>query len=142
VFVVTIAHLFVPYVVLIAGSAPGSGEAGGSTIGAVLAVLGFVLVVLGGYVLPVALTNFALSDRLGAAFEVGTALRAAFTGPYVLAVVFAVVVGGVLGVIGGLLTLLIVGTFLTFYVQVVVSYLIGSGCDPALCEQRAAPMAD
>jgi hypothetical protein len=139
VFVVTIAHLFVPYVVLIAGSAPGSGEAGGSTIGA---VLGFVLVVLGGYVLPVALTNFALSDRLGAAFEVGTTLRAAFTGLYVLAVVFAVVVGGVLGVIGGLLTLLIVGTFLTFYVQVVVSYLIGSGCDPALREQRAAPMAD
>lgn len=114
-FVVLLAYTLVPYVVLLAGGFLGSGEGGGigSLLGLLVLLAGVVLVVLGAYLVPVALTNFALEGQLGAAFDIETVFHAAITGRYFVAVVLAVV-GGVLSFLASLLSVLIVGIFLSF----------------------------
>lgn len=78
-FVVLLAYTLVPYVVLVVGGLLGSGEGGGigSLLGLLVLLAGVALLTLGAYLVPVALTNFALEGRLGAAFEVETVFHAA-----------------------------------------------------------------
>ena len=93
---------------------------------AVLAVLGIVLV-LATFVLPAALANFARTGDVGAAFHLRTIARGAFSGGYVVALLLAIAVSIVLGLIGGALLVVLVGIFVLFYLQVVVYHLFGQG---------------
>lgn len=104
----------------------GSGRASGVLVG----VLGLVLLVLGlvvAFVTPAAFANFALEGDFGAAFDVGTIKSGALTTDYATAWVLALVVGLVGGVVGSFLSVVVVGVFLIFYVQVVAYYLFARG---------------
>jgi hypothetical protein len=101
-------------------------------LGVILGLLTVVLVFAISYIMPVALTNFALTGEFGAAFEIKQITDAAFTSQYFVAVILAVVVGGILSLISALLSLLLVGLFLFFYTEMVIFYLYGRGCGPNL----------
>ncbi|GGI98525.1 hypothetical protein GCM10008995_05490 [Halobellus salinus] len=113
------------------GSPPATnpGATGGmpGQIGAVglLVFLGAVLVI--SYVVPAMLANFGREQSLTAAFDASTVLSGALSREYLIAWVLAVAVGLVLGFVGGLLSLLVVGIFGLFYVQLVTYYLFGRG---------------
>lgn len=99
--------------------------------GGVLGVLGMVIllavILLVSYVAPAMIANFAREDSLSAAFDASTVLSGALSREYLIAWVLSVVVGIVLGTVATLLSLLIVGIFGLFYVQVVTYYLFGRG---------------
>ncbi|ELK56291.1 MULTISPECIES: DUF4013 domain-containing protein [Haloferax] len=111
------------------GSAAAS-SAGGVGLGIASLVLGllvFVLGLLAAYIGPAAGANFAIEGNLGAGFDVRTILSGAFTGEYAVAWLLALVVTVVLGFIGGLLSAIVVGFFVLFYVQVMTYYLWARG---------------
>ncbi|RDZ44048.1 DUF4013 domain-containing protein [Haloferax sp. Atlit-10N] len=111
------------------GSAAAS-SAGGVGLGIVSVVLGllvFVLSLLAAYLGPAAGANFAIEGNLAAGFDVRTILSGAFTGEYAVAWLLALVVAVVLGFIGGLLSVIVVGLFVLFYVQVITYYLWARG---------------
>jgi len=99
--------------------------------GGVLGVLGMVILLavifLVSYVAPAMIANFAREDSLSAAFDALTVLSGTLSREYLIAWVLSVVVGIVLGTVATLLSLLIVGIFGLFYVQVVTYYLFGRG---------------
>ena len=101
--------------------------AAGGVLGAVGLVVFFGAILVIGYVVPAMLANFGREDSLTAAFDVSTVLSGALTREYLIAWVLAVVVGLVLGFVATLLSLLIVGIFGLFYVQIVTYYLFGRG---------------
>lgn len=93
---------------------------------ALLAVLGTLLVVA-AYLLPAALANFARTGDVLAAFHLGTVARAAFSVDYLVAVLLAIVVAVVLGTVGGFLSVILIGVFVLFYMQLVIYHLFGQG---------------
>jgi len=95
--------------------------------GLVFALLAVVIGLLVAYLVPAALANFAIEGRIGAAFDVGTIRRGAFTGEYATAWLLAIVVAVIGGLVGSLLSVILVGIFLLFYVQVMTYYLWGRG---------------
>jgi hypothetical protein len=119
-------------------------EAGGPGLLAGLIGLGvgiaFVLLsVAVGYVVPAAMANFAIQGRLGAAFDVGTVAQGAFTVEYAIAWLLGLLVAVVGGLLGAVLSALVVGIFLLFYVQVSVYYLWGRGFAAGLGHEPGAP---
>jgi len=108
-----------------------TGAADPGVAGGVLGVAGVVVLfaafLLLGYVVPAMVANFAREDSLVAAFDASTVLSGALTREYLVAWVLAVVVGFVLGFVASLLSILIVGIFGLFYVQIVTYYLFGRG---------------
>lgn len=140
IFAISLTYVLIPYILLGAGLVLAQGAASGmSLVGTVLMVGGGVLVLGSGYILPAALTNFALTGSVRAAFDISLIASAAFTTRYFIALVLALVAGLVLGIIAGLLTLILVGFLLLFYLQIVVYYLYGQGCGPTLRQQTAEP---
>lgn len=118
----------------------GAGVATGlGLLGALLAIVLVLVFVLAIYFLPAALANFAYEDDLGAAFDLGTIRRAAFTSDYFVALLLAFVVGVTLGLIATVLTFLLVGIFMLFYVQVSIYYLIGRGYAKGLDLEPGGP---
>lgn len=101
-----------------------------------LFVLLFALSLLLAYVLPAAMANFAVEGRLGAAFDFGTIRRAIFTGDYAIAWLVAVIVNVAGGVVGGALSILLVGIFVLFLAQVLAFYIWGRGFAQALNSDR------
>jgi hypothetical protein len=105
-FAISLAYGFVPLLIVsvaLSGTIfGGQGVNGGGGTIAILprlvALVGVVLMVIVAYTLPVALTNFALEDRLGAAFEFRTIIDAATTGDYIKAVLSSILIGIVGGV--------------------------------------------
>jgi hypothetical protein len=114
----------------VAGSDAGIAAVG--LVGALSILASVVLLVVVAYLIPAAVANFAHEGEFGAAFSLSTVSRAAFTGDYLVAVLLAVVVGLVLGLVAAALTVIVVGIFLAFYVQVVTYYLFGRGFGEAL----------
>jgi hypothetical protein len=101
-------------------------------LGMILGLLAIVFVFAISYLIPAAQTNFALTGKFGAAFEIKQITDAAFTSQYFVAILLSMVVGGILGFISTLLMLLVVGLFFLVYTQMVVYYLYGRGCGPNL----------
>ena len=141
-YVLTLAYTIVPYAVLLASLTTLTGPDGGSTLGSIVALLAGIALLAVAYVLPAAMTNFAINDSLRAAFDFGTIFGAAFTGRYLIAIVLAIVVGGILSFIAGFLSIIIVGLFVLFYVLMSTMYLYGTGCGPQLREKRTGQPAD
>jgi hypothetical protein len=152
-FVVNVAYALVVVVPMIGlsvvlglgnavASAGGEPSAAANLLTGALGLL-FVLVVtlLGiavGYFVPAAYANFAVEENLGAAFDFSTIFAAATTSEYFVAWLLAVVVGVVGGLLGSALSILVVGVFVLFYVQVVSYYLWGRGFAEGLGKKRRA----
>lgn len=111
-FAISLAYGFVPFLLVfvalsgtIFGSHGMNGGAAIATLPLLIALVGFVLMVI----VPVALTNFALKDRLGAAFEFRTIIDAATTGDYIKAVLSSVLIG----IVAGVAFLVVASTYVT-----------------------------
>jgi hypothetical protein len=114
---------------LIFGGATGS-DAGIAAFGAVSLLLLLVATLLSiavAYVLPAAMTNFALAGELGAAFDVEALREAALSGRYLVGVLFGVVLAGVINSVASPFALILVGFPALFYGQVVAYYCFGLG---------------
>lgn len=117
----------------------GSGG-GGAGVGIFAAIVALVLVpllfalVLGSaYLAPAALALFAREGRVGAAFDLGTLRRIAFTGEYFVGFLLYLVVVVVGQFVGSLLMIaLFLGVFVLFYAQLAGFYVIGRAVDDAL----------
>jgi hypothetical protein len=151
-FVVNLAYFIVPTIVLfvsifafvgtaaISSGAPGEVDpgavAGASIVGLLFMLLAMLLFFLAAYLVPAAAANFARHDDLGKAFEFGTVVDAAFSADYFVAVLFAILVGLVVGAVTFFLSIIVVGLilvpFLSFYTQVATYYLFGRGYAKAL----------
>jgi hypothetical protein len=105
-------------------------------VGILLVLLVTLLSLLVAYFGPAGYANFAIEGSLGAAFDFSTIVSGATTGEYFKAWLLAIVVAIVLGTIGGLLSLVLVGIFVVFYVQVVTYYLFGRGFAEGLGKKR------
>lgn len=105
-FVISLAYGFVPLlIVFVALSGTifgGQGVNGGGTAittpPILIALVGGGLMFIVAAIVPVALTNFALEDRLGAAFEFRTIIDAATTRDYITSVLYSIFIGIVGGV--------------------------------------------
>lgn len=104
-------------------------------------LIAFLIVLVAMYLLPAALTNFALTDSVDNAFDLGTVTDAAFTGEYFIAIVLTVLIGSVLGSIGSLFMIVLVGFAVVFYVNIVVHYIVARGCAPALRQDATEEFA-
>ena len=135
---IAVAYVAVPYAVVFVALFGTLFAAGGNdgvrvvvvVLSVLIALAAFVSLFVAAYVLPVALTNFALEDRLGAAFEFRKIAAAAFTRDYVVAVLISIGVGSVVGLVfffvffiaGGIVQLVFVAVFTAMY----------GGVDPGL----------
>ncbi|SHH70513.1 DUF4013 domain-containing protein [Halobaculum gomorrense] len=116
-------------VALLVGGATGS-DAGIAAFGAVsllLLLLATLLSVAVAYVLPAAMTNFALAGEVGAAFDAKALREAALSGRYLVGVLFGVVLAGVIGSVASPFALILIGIPALFYGQVVAYYCFGRG---------------
>ncbi|MFB6303565.1 MAG: DUF4013 domain-containing protein [Haloferacaceae archaeon] len=121
----------VPFIAVFGAAGVFGGLTGSRAVAGVVGLLGFLvvglLVLVVGYFLPAAVANFAIEDSLAAAFDVSTLLDGALTADYAMAWLLALVVGFVGGLAGSALSVVLVGVFVLFYVQVVTYYLFGRG---------------
>jgi len=114
----------------------GSGASGSDTAAGILGgigVIGILVSILAMFVLyyliPAALTNMAIEDSFGAAFDFGTIKQAVLSVDYLVAWLIPFLLAAVMNVIVFGLALTIVGLvvvpFLQFYVQVAAFYMFG-----------------
>jgi len=118
----------------IAGSAGGDG--GGIVAGLglsafLLLLLLFIPVVFAVYyMVPAALTNYAIEDSFGAAFDLGTIKPILLSSEYLIAVLLPLVVAVLLWIATSILSITVIGLllvpFLQFYGQVAIFRMFGS----------------
>ncbi|KPN30841.1 hypothetical protein SY89_01581 [Halolamina pelagica] len=146
---VTIVYGIVPFVLMLisifvagsggtTGNETATGILGG--IGLLGLLLSFVALFVLYYLIPAALTNMALEDDFGAAFDFNTIKQVILSGDYLVAWLIPFVLAAgvqilltavtfvlVLSIVGilALPLLLIVGPFIQFYVQVAAFYMFG-----------------
>ncbi|MCU4718326.1 DUF4013 domain-containing protein [Halapricum hydrolyticum] len=146
-FLVAFVYGIVPAIVLtlfvsvLAGGAALSAAGGSTGIAAGFSLLTVLVVLvmlpiflLVAYLTVVAQVRLAVTGSLGAAFEVGTVARIGFNADFFVAVLVAIVVGIALSIVGGLLTVILVGFLVLFYAQIVMYYLFGRGYADATAE--------
>jgi hypothetical protein len=123
--------VFLSIFVIAGGSASGS-ETGMGILGGI-GLLGILVSILAMFVLyyliPAALTNMALEDSFGAAFDFGTIKQVILTGDYLVAWLIPFVLAALMNVVVFLLAITVVGLvvvpFVQFYVQVAAFYMFG-----------------
>ena len=111
---------------------PGTGPGGAPRVLLGLVGVGMFLLIaalglLAAYFVPAATANYAIEGSFGAAFDVSTVVRGALTSEYAVGWVLAMLAFVVGGTIGSMLSIILVGIFVLFYVQVVGYYLLGRG---------------
>lgn len=162
-YAITIGYMIIPIVFfyVIGIAAAFSRNVGLLFLGWVIAIIPMFVV---SYILPVALTVFALEDQVDAAFDLRRVTSAAFTSEYFVAIVLAIIVGFALaivftliaaiglilfGVLGAMLSesvavilgfvllavLFLVLPFIGFYFTIAVNHLYARGCAPALLSE-------
>lgn len=133
-FLIFLGYVFLPFLlvgVLVVSTAVIGGENGGVVLSLLVGLLGMVFLLGMSYLFPVAMTTFALTDRLGAAFEVGTIVRSAFTGDYAVGVLLAVVLRAGVGMAIGVVMYVVQLVLGLVFVFSVVGFAGGAG-DPAM----------
>jgi len=135
---VTIVYGIVPFllvflsVFVIAGGSASGSETGMGILGGI-GLIGMLVSILAMFVLyyliPAALTNMALEDSFGAAFDFGTIKQVILTGDYLIAWLIPFVLAALMNVVVFLLAITVVGLivvpFIQFYVQVAAFYMFG-----------------
>lgn len=135
--VVSIAYAIAPLLliivsVLLMGSGQNGGTAGGivSGMGAIGLLVSLLAAVVLYYVLPAALTNMAVEDDVGAAFDLDTIKRVVLSGDYLVAWLIPFALGILVNILVGVLWITVIGLvvvpFIQFYVQVVTFRLFGA----------------
>ncbi len=144
--VISIIYSIIPFVVFgalgfvlfgvigLAGSAGGDGGglvAGfGFTAMLLLSLLFIPVVFAVYYMVPAALTNYAIEDNIGAAFDLETIKPILLSSEYVIAVLMPLVVAVVLWIATSILSITVIGLllvpFLQFYGQVAIFRMFGT----------------
>ncbi len=126
-FVLVFLSIFVIAGGTASGSETGMGILGG--IGLLGMLVSVVAMFLLYYLIPAALTNMALEDSFGAAFDFGTIKQVILTGDYLVAWLIPFVLAALMNVVVFLLAVTVVGLivvpFIQFYVQVAAFYMFG-----------------
>lgn len=149
--VISFVYSIVPFLIFggIAVVFTGLGGLVGGDGGGILAGIGFLtfllaipVVFLVYYMVPAALTNYAIEGKLGAAFEFGTLKPVLLSGEYLVAVLAPLVVAVLLWIVTGILSITIIGVvlvpFLQFYGQVAVFRMFGSAFKSVSTKSTAA----
>ncbi|CQR49697.1 MULTISPECIES: DUF4013 domain-containing protein [Haloferax] len=139
-FAIAFVYSIVPLIIAgvfgfagIVGAMAGGSDAAGA-VGGIVALVGlllaFVLGLLAAYLIPAALSNYAETDRMGAAFDVGTLRPILTSGKYATAWLTAFAVLFASSIVVGVLNVIpilgfVVGAFVTFYAAVAAYYIIG-----------------
>lgn len=135
--IVAWAAVLIPTSVSTSVTTPGAAPSGGPGLLGILGLLlALVLTVFVGYIVPAAYANFAIEDSLRAAFDLSTVVSGAATSEYFKGWILAIVAGVVLFLVGGALSVVVVGIFVLFYAQVVIHYLFGRGFAAGLGRKR------
>lgn len=132
-FLIFLGYIIIPFVLMLvllfsAGSI--TGENGGTLFLLVGLICGVLLLVM-IYLFPVALTAFALTDDLGAAFELKTIAESAFTGDYAVSVILSVLLRGGI-IIAAFIFMYFVGLVFGFAFIFGMLGLSGANAEPAL----------
>lgn len=122
-FVPMVIFFILAFVIMgLGGAADSGGFIGGGMIILFLLAIPVYFIIM--YVVPAALTNFAVNDSIGAAFDFGTIVDVITDGEYMIAAIIAIVISVVAGTIIGLLYFVLIGflvaPFVYFYVYVAV----------------------
>jgi len=96
-------------------------------IGGLVALVLVLLLLVASLMLPAALARMQVHDDLGAALDVREVFATAKNSDYLVAIVLAWVVGFGFSLVGGLLTILLVGFPVLLYGMIVVFHLYGQG---------------
>ncbi|MCO8266811.1 DUF4013 domain-containing protein [Haloferax sp. AB510] len=139
-FAIAFVYALVPAIIAgvfgfagIVGAMAGGSDASGA-LGGIVALVGlllaFVLGLLAAYLIPAALSNYAETDRMGAAFDFGTLRPILTSGKYATAWLMAFAVLFASSIVVGVLNVIpllgfVVGAFVTFYAAVAAYYIIG-----------------
>lgn len=130
-FVVTLGYFIVPILLaVVLGSVAGALDSG--PIGALVGIVVFVAYLVAAYLLPAGLTNMAREGSIGAAFDTDVVLEVGRNSEYAVAVVLGILLSIVLGGIAAMLSIVLIGFFLLFYVNIAVYYLFGRGYGEAM----------
>ncbi|MFB6160830.1 MAG: DUF4013 domain-containing protein [Haloferacaceae archaeon] len=124
---------FIFFVVAIAGFAVGGDGGGGGgalflvvlLVGGLVTLLAFVFLLVASVMLPAALARMVVEDDFSAALDVRRVFRIAKDGDYLVAVVLAIVVGAGFSMVGGTLSIVLVGIPILLYGFMVVFHLYG-----------------
>ncbi|MEF8853763.1 MAG: DUF4013 domain-containing protein [Haloarculaceae archaeon] len=135
--VLSVVGGFVFFVVAVSGFAvAGPGEGGGGAgafvllvllVGGLVALVAFLLVLVATLMLPAALARMYVHDDFTAALDVREVFGVAKNGDYLVAVLLAFVVGFGFSLVGGLLSIVLVGVPILLYGFMVVFHLYGQG---------------
>ncbi|MDG5777654.1 DUF4013 domain-containing protein [Haloarculaceae archaeon H-GB2-1] len=96
-------------------------------IAGLLTLVAAVVFTAATYLYPIALAHFAVEDSVEAAFDLRTVAAIAWNREYAVAWLFVSTVGFVLAAVAGALSLVLVGFFATFYLQVAFVALFARG---------------
>lgn len=102
------------------------------SVAGLLALFALLYLIGALYALPVAVANFAYTDRFAAAFDLRTVLGGALTEDYAVAWVVSVVIQALLIPVAYPLRAILVGFFLHFFASIAVRYCYGQGVRAAL----------
>lgn len=134
---VTVVYGLIPFalvfvsIFVIAGGASVGESAGGiiGGLGAIGVLVSLVAMFVLYYLIPAALTNMALEDSFGAAFDFATIKQAILSVDYLVAWLIPFVLAALMNVVVFVLAVTVVGLvvvpFLQFYVQVAAFYMFG-----------------
>ena len=139
-FVIGLVYFFIPgvigtvFVAFGVASAVAGGSDAAGIFGGVTALVGllvaFVLSLVAAYITPAALSNYAETDRMGAAFAFGELKPILFSGKYATAWLYAFAILIVAGIITGARAPTGVGAILaaavSFYAYVAMYYIFGT----------------
>lgn len=122
----------VSFFVILGGAGTGSDTAAGvlGSIGFIGIAISLVAMFVLYYIIPAALTNMALEDSFGAAFDLDTIKRAVLSMDYLIAWLVPFAIAIVVNVVVVLLAFTVLGLvlvpFVQFYVQVAIFYMFGT----------------
>lgn len=131
-FLIFLGYVFLPFLlvgVFLFSAVSVGGEDSGIVLFLLVGLVGTVFLLGMFYLFPVAVTAFALTDRLGAAFELRSIVESAFTGDYAIGVLLAVVLRVGVRMASGMLL---------YIVQIVLVFVLGFGV-LGLSEANADP---
>jgi hypothetical protein len=123
--------------------AGGYNESGGFVlaalvVGGAITLLAGLLWLAGTVIAPAALAHMRAEGEFGAAFDVRTLVGFVTVSEYLIAILLAWVVVGVISVVGSLLVFLLVGIPIVFFAGLVSFHLFGQGYQAAR-EQKLGP---
>ena len=108
-------------------------------IGALVSLLALALVIVGSLMMPAALGRMRVEDEFTAALDVREVFAITKNSDYLVAVVLAWVVGFAFSLVGGLLSILLIGIPIILYGFMVVFHLYGQGYARAVDAAKRRP---